>query len=109
MVSVDAGKMNESVSVLKLDTVQDGYQWKTNYNLWAKAEVTDKTNLFSRIGLGEKTVIFTVRRCDISLHDGVKWKGKHCFVTDIQQIDRRYLKITTAMVRVSQCTVYNQI
>lgn len=103
---MDAGKLNERISVLTLQKTETCYGWAADSTTWAKAVKSDKSNLFSRVGLGEKTVIFTMRQRALSLHNAIQWGGKHCFLTDIREIDRMYLEVTAALVRISVCSLW---
>ena len=81
------GQCKDPVSVLRLEQKGNDWEWKEAAHTWAKAERQAKTNLFSRVGMGQKSVRFTMRKRSLSLHDAIRWQGKHCFLTEIKEIE----------------------
>ena len=96
--------MQRPISV-RLEQKGNDWEWKEAAHTWAKAERQAKTNLFSRVGMGQKSVRFTMRKRLLSLHDAIRWQGKHCFLTEIKEIDRMYLEITAALIEPVICFV----
>lgn len=101
-----AGELSERVSVLELTNAGAEWSWTSGADVWAKAEPSSKTNLFSSVGIGAKTVNFTVRKRLLTLHNAMRWRGQHCFLTDVTETpDRRFLEVTAALVPSSTCSV----
>lgn len=99
------GQCKDPVSVLRLEQKGNNWEWQEAARTWAKAERQAKTNLFSRVGLGQKSIRFTMRKRSLSLHDAIRWEGKHCFLTEIKEMDRMYLEITAALIEPVICSV----
>ena len=110
---MNCGEMRERVQVLSLQWEENTCQWQPIRTVWARAERKEKTNLFSKIGLGVPTVEFIVRRQAVTLHQALRWQGRHHFITGIQFVDRLHLRLTTAQVEPVACqqwiprTTYN--
>lgn len=99
-----AGELRELVDVLSLQNDGNAYSWAVIGFDWVKAERTDKANIFSSVGLGAKTVKFTLRkRADLTLHNAIRWGGRHCFLTDINNDDIEYSVIVAALVEPTAC------
>lgn len=103
---INPGEFNNKISVLALKQIENTFLWEQTSSPWAKTEQLSSNNLFSRIGLGAKSIKFTMRkRKDLSLHNAFRWKGKHCFLTDIVEIDRMYYEVTAALIEPRSCSV----
>lgn len=103
---MNPGELNEKVYVLKMKKIDNTYSWEQVSSLRAKTERLTSNNLFSRVGLGAKSVKFMIRKKrDLTLHDAFYWNGKHCFLTDIVDIDRMYYEVTAALIEPVLCTV----
>lgn len=100
---IDAGSMDERVSVLTL--AQEGltYRWETARLTWAKAELSSKTNVYSVHGIGAAGVAFTMRRQPLTLGNALLWRGQHCFITRIAPAGRLHMTVEAALVVTSQC------
>jgi len=100
------GELNEKITVLTLNQGGNTYTWKESSKLWAKVEQLNKTNIFSKVGLGAKSIKFTIRKNkDLTLHNAFIWRGKHCFLTDIFEVDRAYYEVTAALIEPVTCVV----
>ena len=73
--------------------------------MWAKAEPQTGKNLFSAVGIGTKSVKFTIWKQDLTLHNAFRWRGKHCFLTDITEVDCLFYEVTAALIEPKTCTV----
>ncbi len=104
---MQAGTFDTPAAVLHLDQQDDTYQWQESGCILVKAEPQSKTNLFSKVGLGQKSIRFTMRKRPLTLHDAIQWQGKHCFLTDIREIDRMYLEVTTALIDPISCIAFH--
>lgn len=102
---MDAGRLDERASLLRLAKTEEGYTWEKAFSLPVQAQRSGRANLFSRVGLGEKSATFTLRRRPLTLHDALLWRGQHCFLTDIRELDRKYLEVEAALVRVQECAL----
>lgn len=104
---MNAGKLKEPVRVLSFAQAAPGvWGWEERETLWAQAEETGKSNLFSRLGLSAPSTEFAVRQCGLSLDNAIRWREEHYFLTAIQGIDRMYLEISAAKVRLTPCRVW---
>lgn len=102
---MNPGELKERIEILKLDNVDNNFEWNSEITVWAKVEQLKTKNIFSNVGLGVKSIKFFIRKCDLTLHNAIKWRGKHCFLTDIVENDKRYLEITAALIEPKTCTV----
>lgn len=105
---MNAGELNQLVTVLKLVSDGDaGWSWSAQKTIWAKVKQDGgqgKMNLFSRVGLGAKTELFTMRVGSYTLHHALRWRGKHYFITDIRELeDRRFCMVETAAIEPIIC------
>ncbi len=97
---MDAGKLDEKLSILTLS----GGAWAEAGTTWGSAEQKDKTNLFSRVGIGARAVEFVVRKREITLNNAICWRGRHCFLTSIVDEGKGHFKITAALIEPTACT-----
>lgn len=103
---MNPGELHERFSVLSINKSGNVYTWSVDATAWAKVEVTTKNNLFSRVGIGAKSVNFVIRKRSLTLHNAFYWNGKHCFLTDIiENEDRMYYEVTAALIEPRNCTV----
>ena len=103
---MNPGELREKISILKLNQNDNSYTWEQSSTLWTKVERLNSNNLFSRVGIGAKSIKFIIRRkSDLSLHDAFKWNGKHCFLTDIVDINPMYYEVTVALIEPRLCAV----
>ena len=107
MAAINAGALRERLEVLELTrSERDGvetWSWESVRRTWARAEVSDKTCLFSSVGIGARRVVFTLRRQDLTLHQAFRWKGQHCFLTSIVPDGLDHLTVTAALVDIVDC------
>lgn len=101
---------DKKAAILKLaETEPNTYAWVENKSLWVNLEHRDKLhsyklNLFSRVGIGTKSVVFTLRKISgIDLHCAIQYKGKQYFITDINSDSPLYMTITTADIQPLSC------
>jgi len=103
-MGINAGKLNQMIRVMELTKSADGWEWTERRKAWASVETSDKSNIFSSVGIGARTVTFTIRRQSIDLHCAIQWNGKHGFLTGIEPTqDRLHYVVTAAMVNVVSC------
>ena len=100
------GDLKEKITVLGLIREGNRYWWKESFGIWAKAEEQNRNNLFSKVGLGAKSIHFSIRKKpDITLHHALRWKGKHCFITSVTEVRTGFLEVEAAVVEPKECTV----
>lgn len=104
---MQAGIFDHPATILELSQQGDTYEWQESGRIWAKSEPQSKTNLFSKVGLGKKSIKFTMRKRPLTLHDAIRWQGKHCFLTDIREVDRMYLEVTAALIDPVPCIAFH--
>lgn len=102
---MNVGEFKDKISVLELIESANMYSWEVIANPWAKAERLKTNNIFSKIGISAKSVKFTMRKRGLTCHNALRWQGKHCFITDIVEVDRMYYEVTAALVETRICTV----
>lgn len=100
---MNVGQMKERITILELQQKEAAYNWEPVTKVWAEAEKQSKTNIFSKIGVGVQTVVFRMRRRELNLHNAIRWRGRHCFLTDILEVDRMYLEVTAALIEPVGC------
>lgn len=103
---MNPGELNERMPILELRKTENTYAWETSSKIWAKVEQLTGSNLFSKVGLGAKSIKFTIRKkSDLTLHNAFSWKGKHCFLTDIKEIDHAYYEVSAALIEPRICNI----
>lgn len=101
---VDAGSLSERLELLELrQTAEQTWEWVPIRRVWAKVEQTAKTNLFSKVGVGARDAAVVIRRQPLTLHQALRWKGQHLFLTSITKRDRMHLDVQAALVSVVTC------
>lgn len=102
------GELNEPVEVLGLQSSGTDYSWNKDRTIWAKVEKQEqKKNLFSQVGIGVKSIKLTIWKQSLSLNNAFNWQGQHCFLTDVNEIDRMclYCEVMAALIESKICTV----
>lgn len=100
---MNPGELKHRINILALSRVDRVYTWEVIDTVWAKYEDLNKTNLFSKVGIGVKSAKFTIRKRNLTLFEAIRWQGKHYFITDIVEIDRMYLEVTAAQIEPRVC------
>lgn len=101
---VDAGSLSERLELLELrQTAEQTWEWVPIRRIWAKVEQTAKTNLFSKVGVGARDANLVIRRQPLTLHQALRWKGQHLFLTSITKRDRMHLDVQAALVANVAC------
>ena len=77
--------LRERVEVLALRQDAAGnYAWAPVRARGAAIEQGERTNLFSKIGLGARSATVTIRRDPaLTLHHALRWRGQHLFLTAV--------------------------
>lgn len=104
---MNPGELNKRVQILTLKTEADIMCWEVFKNIWAKVEITGKTNYFSKVGMGVLSVKFTMRRQSLSLYDALCFYGRHYFITGITPISNLYMEVETAKIEPVPCVQFS--
>lgn len=103
---MNPAELNKKISILAISQIENSYSWEQIAKVWAKEERLTSNNLFSRVGIGAKSIKFIIRKKEnLSLHNAFRCNGMHCFLTDIVSIDRMYDEVTAAIIEPRLCSV----
>lgn len=103
---MNSGELVDKLTVQFIQNEDNTYSWKKSVDIWGKAEFLKGINLFSKVGIGVKSIKFSMRRKDdLTLHNSLKWQGRHCFITDIIPIGRLYHEVTAALIEPVACII----
>lgn len=96
--------LSERADILTLREVGGGVQfsWVPQACTWCKSEPKTQGNIFSKIGISARTIVFTMYRRNITPKNALRWKGQFCFITDVVP-DGIYLIVTAALVQPTRC------
>lgn len=109
---IDAGALRDRVCLLALGYDEEHRRWSwepvLGCFLRVSAELSEKTNLFSKVGIGARDVSFVLRHWnDLSPANALSWDGpggwEHCFITAVEPIDRLYDRVRCARVSLADC------
>lgn len=99
MAYIGAGRLDQLLEVLELRETSSGvWEWVPVRRAWAQVAQTAKTNLFSKVGVGARDAAVVLRRQPLTLHQALRWKGKHLFLTAITCRDRNHMDVAAALV-----------
>ncbi len=105
---VDVGSLNERLEVLELQETEPGvWSWQVVKKLWSDITLSQKTNLFSSVGIGARGAELIVRHPSPDLHHALRRTGsqpQHLFLTAIVPYNRMYDKVTSALVTPAKCS-----
>ena len=105
MTYIGAGKLDQPLEVLELRETSAGlWEWVAIRRAWGQVEQTAKTNLFSKVGVGARDAAVVLRTQPLTLHNALRWKGQHLFLTSITHRDRNHLDVAAALVEPVTCT-----
>lgn len=107
MQNREVGSMRSRVQILSLQQEPDGCRWARTAVRWGEVTHPTGSNLFSKIGLGARSVRIRMRRMDgLTLHDAMMLDGQHLFLTRIDLDESRmYQTIEAAEITPVTCTV----
>ena len=72
----DAGELRDRLSVLTFTEISPGtWEWTVSRRTWGQVTLTNKTNIFSKVGIGARDAQITVRRQELSLGDALLWRN----------------------------------
>lgn len=101
-LGVDAGELRERLEVLAFQETTPGvWSWEPVRRTWGKVTVDGKSNLFSAVGIGARNASLVVRKQELSLRYGMRWRGQHLFLTQITELDRTHLSLSAALVELA--------
>lgn len=107
--SIDAGALDQTVRVLELTEGPAGtWTWRPVRPARARVELTTKSNLFSRVGIGARGAELVLRAQPLTLHQALLWGEQHLFLTAILPEGRLHLRVQAALVRPVSCTATRQ-
>lgn len=105
MAYIGAGKLDQHLEVLELRETSAGlWEWVAIRRAWGQVEQTAKTNLFSKVGVGARDAAIVLRTQLLTLHNALRWRGQHLFLTSITHRDRNHLDVAAALVEPVTCT-----
>lgn len=92
------------VSILEFIKNDNSYIWVEKCKLWADILIDGKKNLFSQVGIGARNAIFVITHNDsITMFDAIKYQNKHYLITQIDDLEKKYKKITAAEALLANC------
>lgn len=101
---IDAGDLSERLELLELRETEIGtWEWVRTGRLWAQVEVDGGKNLFSSVGIGTRNAKLVLRTRPLNLHQALRWKEQHLFLTGITKLDRMHLSVQAALVESVAC------
>ena len=81
---MDAGSFKERIQILTLGKSENSWSWSVSGTVWGKAETQERPSLFSKAGVGANGMKFIIRRRELTLHNALRWRGRHCFLTCLE-------------------------
>ena len=105
---IDAGSLDQRLERLELQqTAENTWEWVSVGRLWGQVALDNgiSKNLFSSVGIGARNANLVIRTRDITLHQALRWKGQHLFLTAITKRDRTHLDVQAALVNVDMVTL----
>lgn len=103
----NAGMLRERVQLLTLSEQPDGCTWQKTAAFRAAVSYPKGSNLFSKVGIGVRSVQLKLRRRDdLTLHHAMLLDGQHLFLTKIDlDADRLYQTVEAAAITPVLCAV----
>lgn len=108
---MNARAMREQLDVLQLtkDEAANRYDYTVARRTYAQAAVSEKTNVFSRVGIGARDVVFTMRHSpDLQPGRLLLWQHpvgcEYCYVSAVTPKDRHFDTVHAARVQLAACT-----
>lgn len=102
--------MQDRLDVLELRFYAEErrYRYDVLRKTWAAPALSEKTNVFSKVGTGARDVVFTMRHSeDIAPGRILRWRRgdltEYCFVTAVTPLDRNYDSVHAARVQLCDC------
>ena len=98
-----ADNLRERVELLDFTLTDEGWKWVKYAEVWAGVELTGKTCIFSKLGIGARAAEVTLRSRALTLHQAMRWRGQHLFLSEMIEPDRGWLDIQAAVVELTAC------
>lgn len=105
---MNPGILRERGEILTLFPISGGFEWKMDRKIWISVKETGEKNLFSGVGVGAAGVEILMRETDLTLHNAIRWRRQHYFLTNIQEegIHPVYYKVQAARITPKTVTQY---
>jgi len=105
-MGINAGKLNQPIYVLELSESDTGWSWTVRRKAWAAVEQSETRKVFSANATASRSsVVFTIRRQNLSMFDAIDWQGRHHLITSIEPTkDRAHLTVTAVPANIASCT-----
>lgn len=101
---IGAGQLDKHAEVLELRETEPGvWTWERTGMAWANITFQSKNNLFSSVGIGARSAVVTIRRRPLTLHNALRWNGRHLFLTAVVSRGRNYWDVDAAVVTPVPC------
>lgn len=98
-IVIGAGALDQCLTVLELqEKTPRVWEWTEVRETWAQVTPQTKTNLFSKVGIGARDAAVILRRQPLTLHQAMRWGGRHLFLTAIVPHGRGHLDVSAALV-----------
>lgn len=108
MSVINAGRMRDRITGLRIVENAEGFAWKDDGLRYALTEWPAKRSVFSNVAMSARAVKLTMRRDDrLTLQHAMRLPdGRHLFLTQITPLENRlYMTVDAAVVRLSDCSV----
>lgn len=103
-MAIDAGRLDKRLEVLELrETAPGVWEWAAVRGTWGQLTYRDKRNLFSCVGIGARDAEVVLRRQGLTLHNALRWRGQHLFLTAIVPRGRGHLEVSAALTTPVEC------
>ncbi len=99
------GQLDQKVDVLEFINSGIAYGWNPVRTIYASVEQLTQKNLFSEVGIGVRSVKFTIRKQNLTLGNAFRWQGDFYFLTQVDEIQRLYYEVTAARIEPKTCAV----
>lgn len=84
--------------LLECQEVSTGvWKWVPTRRIWAAIDLQQKTNIFSKIGVGARDASIVIWQQDLTLHNAIRRGEMHFFLTSITERNRNQLDVRAAL------------
>lgn len=105
-----AGKLDKPSKVLECQEVSAGvWKWVPIRHIWAYIDLQQKTNIFSKIGVGSRDAAIVIWQQELTLHNAIRQGEMHFFLTSITERNRNQLDIKAALCEPVTLTAKPQV
>lgn len=99
-----SSQLDQIVEVLELVEDPTGtWTWRAVRKVWAKVALTASRKQYTAVGVWARGAELILRRQELTLHNALRWRGQHLFITSVLENDRDRLEVDAALVTVSAC------